>query len=134
MAEDCKEQVVPEYRKKVGEFLDLFTIAKRLQDDVSIAVEYLAERKQNYISRKHGILHNILLTDQLRLSQIYINLLSNAIKYTPDGGTIEVESELQKGTTFRVTLELAYASAEKENFKIQENTSDYHLPASGQVY
>ena len=61
-------------------------------------------------------------------------MLSNAIKYTPDGGTIEVESELQKGTTFRVTLELAYASAEKENFKIQENTSDYHLPASGQVY
>ena len=161
----------------------------------------LAEKKQNYISRKHGIYHNILLTDQLRLSQIYINLLSNAIKYTPNGGTvcfelfeepaedegkvrliglvsdtgigmspefmkdmysefsravdtrvnkvrgsglglaivkkivdmmggtIEVESELQKGTTFRVTLELAYASAEKENFKIQENTSDYHLPA-----
>ena len=51
----------------------------------------LAERKLHYISDKHGILEDMLLTDQLRLSQIYINLLSNAIKYTPEGGTVRFE-------------------------------------------
>ena len=51
----------------------------------------IAEKKLRYISKKHGILHNILLTDQLRLSQVYINLLSNAIKYTPEGGTVQFE-------------------------------------------
>ncbi len=39
----------------------------------------------------HDIAHNILLTDQMRLRQIYTNLLSNAAKYTQNGGKIEFE-------------------------------------------
>ena len=51
----------------------------------------ITEKNLHYKSKKHGILHNVLLTDQLRLSQIYINLLSNAIKYTPENGTVQFE-------------------------------------------
>lgn len=160
----------------------------------------IAEKNLHYRSKKHGILHNVLLTDQLRLSQIFINLLSNAIKYTPENGTvefefyqepsgtpgmvrligivsdngigmspefmkdmyqefsravdtrvnkvrgsglglaivkkivdmmdgtIEVESELQKGTTFRVTLELPYTDETVKEPQMQASLMGKRLP------
>lgn len=63
-----------------------------LCEDCSETVEGMASEKQlKYISKSHDISHRILLSDQLRLRQVYINLLSNAIKYTPAGGTVEFE-------------------------------------------
>ena len=163
----------------------------------------LVERKLHYISDKHGILHDVLFMDQLRLSQIFINLLSNAIKYTPEGGTIrfelfeeainepgrvrlvgivsdngigmspefmkemysefsravdtrvnkvrgsglglaivkkivdlmggtiQVESELQKGTTFRVELELAIAENEKTEADHSGGKQDLEISSRG---
>ena len=44
--------------------------------------------------------------DALRLDQVMGNLLSNAVKYTPDGGSIAVESMFGRGSTFRITLPL----------------------------
>lgn len=35
--------------------------------------------------------HNVLLSDQIRLGQIYMNLLSNAVKYTPENGDVKFE-------------------------------------------
>lgn len=32
-----------------------------------------------------------MLSDRLRIGQIYMNLLSNAVKYIPEGGTVELE-------------------------------------------
>lgn len=39
----------------------------------------------------HDISHNVLLSDQIRLGQIYMNLLSNAVKYTPENGDVKFE-------------------------------------------
>ena len=36
----------------------------------------------------HGVVHNSIVVDKVRLNQICINLLSNAVKYTPAGGHV----------------------------------------------
>ena len=49
------------------------------------AIAGMAEAKNIRFSGKlHNISHNVLLSDQIRLGQIYMNLLSNAVKYTPE--------------------------------------------------
>lgn len=49
------------------------------------AIAGMAEAKNIRFSGKlHDISHNVLLSDQIRLGQIYMNLLSNAVKYTPE--------------------------------------------------
>ena len=52
----------------------------------------MAEAKNIRFSGKlHNISHNVLLSDQIRLGQIYMNLLSNAVKYTPENGDVKFE-------------------------------------------
>ena len=52
----------------------------------------MADEKQiTYTIHLHDIFYNTVITDSLRLGQIYMNLLSNAIKYTPEGGKVDFE-------------------------------------------
>ena len=39
----------------------------------------------------HGIEHDRLIGNGVRLRQILINLLSNAVKYTPNGGAVSLD-------------------------------------------
>jgi len=56
------------------------------------AIAGMAEAKNIRFSGKlHDISHNVLLSDQIRLGQIYMNLLSNAVKYTPENGDVKLE-------------------------------------------
>ena len=55
-------------------------------------VEGMAEEKDiAYHVWPHDIIYPTVITDSLRLGQIYINLLSNAVKYTPEGGKVDFE-------------------------------------------
>lgn len=68
MSEMSKQSIVPEYLPYVEPFFDL-----------------------RFSGKLHDISRNVLLSDQIRLGQIYMNLLSNAAKYTPENGDVKFE-------------------------------------------
>ena len=57
-------------------------------------------QKNQTLNYSVNIQHNMILTDSLKIREIYVNLMSNAIKYTNEGGTISFsleEIEREKG-------------------------------------
>ena len=50
-------------------------------------------RKNQTLNYSVNIQHNMILTDSLKIREIYVNLMSNAIKYTDAGGTISFSLE-----------------------------------------
>ena len=49
------------------------------------------DKNQQFICNRHDIIYDTLVSDRLRIGQIYMNLLSNAVKYTQEGGKVELE-------------------------------------------
>ena len=43
------------------------------------------------------MIENEVRLDPAKMTQVFVNLLSNAIKFTPEGGSIEVDSEPDAG-------------------------------------
>ena len=50
-------------------------------------------QKNQTLNYSVNIQHNMILTDSLKIREIYVNLMSNAIKYTNEGGTISFSLE-----------------------------------------
>lgn len=63
-------------------------IAEQVFQVDSIIRSQTNEKGQEFIITSHGIVHEYLIGDGLRLRQVLINLLSNATKYTKVGGKI----------------------------------------------
>ena len=58
--------------------------------DLTAIIRQDAEDKQLRLTvDTDGIVHERIVTDRLRLEQIFLNILSNAVKFTPPGGTVE---------------------------------------------
>ncbi|MCL2661837.1 MAG: response regulator [Oscillospiraceae bacterium] len=71
-----------------------FNFEKTLQKVANVVNFRVDERRQMfYIHIGKGIPQTLIGDDQ-RLSQVITNLLSNAVKFTPDEGTIRLDSEL----------------------------------------
>lgn len=50
-----------------------------------------------------------VITDELRLTQIFINLLGNSVKFTPSGGTIILNAEILSEEEKHITIEFSVA-------------------------
>ena len=98
--------------KTVFKYTD-FSILDFIQEIDHMFKIQAEEKNQTLQFTKENILHEWVNGDRVHLMQIFSNLLSNAVKYTQKGGTIEVESELGKGSCFEVIM----------NLKVVENRS-----------
>ena len=63
-----------------------------LLDGIVKIVQPTVEKKNlKFDIRLHGIEHETLCFDALRLNQVLINLLSNAVKFTPENGSVTMD-------------------------------------------
>ena len=66
-------------------------LAEQIAQVDSIIRAQANERAHTFRIVTHGIEHEYLLCDGVRLRQVLLNLLSNAVKYTPNGGVITLD-------------------------------------------
>ena len=71
-----------------------FDFEKMLRRIVNIIIFRVDERKQKLYIHNSGNIPRLLIGDDHRLAQVITNLLSNATKFTPDEGTITLDSRL----------------------------------------
>lgn len=80
---------------RLGLHREVFDIASSL-DDVLASLRPQATAKSIHIDTNLAIPKTVS-ADPLRVKQIFFNLLSNALKFTPEGGSIHVQSTLRDG-------------------------------------
>ena len=61
-----------------------------LNDLKTIIQESVHSKQQRLYIDTQDILHEDIITDKLRLTQVLLNISSNAVKFTPVGGTINI--------------------------------------------
>ncbi|MFB0555844.1 MAG: sensor histidine kinase, partial [Phycisphaerae bacterium] len=59
-------------------------------------IKSYAEEKNIDIIGQKPIVFDQVYADKDMISQVIVNLLSNAVKYTPSGGSIKIESEVDE--------------------------------------
>ena len=73
-----------------------FNFEKTLQKVVNVITFRVDEKRQNLSVHIDRNIPKILYGDDQRLSQVIANLLSNAVKFTPDGGSVRLDTRLEK--------------------------------------
>jgi CheY-like chemotaxis protein len=69
----------------------------------------MKEKKQKFTVTTDPLIPAIIITDKQRLTQIITNLISNAIKFTPEEGSISLDSKLLDLNEDSCTLEIKVA-------------------------
>jgi len=73
-----------------------FSFIEMLQRVISVISFRVEEKKQNFTLRIDKKIPSIVIGDEQRLAQIITNLLGNAIKFTPNEGSVYLNSRLIK--------------------------------------
>jgi len=71
-----------------------FEFKKMLQKTADIITPRIDEKRQKFFISIDKEIPEILIGDDQRLSQVVANLLSNAVKFTPDEGSVSLDSKL----------------------------------------
>ncbi|MDR1100326.1 MAG: Cache 3/Cache 2 fusion domain-containing protein, partial [Treponema sp.] len=89
--------------------LEEFDFEKMLQQVVNVIEFRVNEKNQELIVHIGRDIPRFLVGDDQRLSQVIVNLLSNAVKFTPEGGTIRLETRIEKkeGRRYTILFEVA---------------------------
>jgi signal transduction histidine kinase/DNA-binding response OmpR family regulator len=82
-----------------------FDFEKMLQKVINVIGFRVDEKDQDLLVHIDPGIPRFLIGDDLRLSQVLTNLLSNAVKFTPEHGSIRLESRLKKKEDRLCTLE-----------------------------
>lgn len=70
---------------------DTVSLPEILENIVTIMQPQFREKNQWFSIRLQCVIHEQLISDALRLRQVFLNILSNACKFTPEGGTITMD-------------------------------------------
>lgn len=63
----------------------------KVNDVMDSIIDGSLREKNLKFSRTMNIMHENILCDPLKISEIFLNIFGNAVKYTPEGGKIHVE-------------------------------------------
>lgn len=78
---------------------------------------YTPQAEEKRIALKADVSENLyLLGDPVQLSRLFSNLIENALKYTPEGGTVEIQTG-KEGYQLRVSVRDTGIGIEPENIK-----------------
>lgn len=84
-----------------------FDFEKMIQDVFNVVQVKLDEKHQHFHLDIEEPLKNMIVSDELRLSQVLINLLNNAIKFTPENGDITLKVRFSDNTSKTSHLEVS---------------------------
>lgn len=73
------------------------SLAVLIRDAVEMIKSYAAEKNIN-VAEKSNIVCDQVIADKDMMSQVVVNLLSNAVKYTPEGGNVTIDTEVDDAT------------------------------------
>ncbi|MDR3052726.1 MAG: response regulator [Coriobacteriales bacterium] len=83
-----------------------FNFEKMLQRVVNVINFRIEEKHQLFSVSLDSTIPNTIIGDEQRLAQVITNLLSNANKFTPEGGTITVDTRLVDDNGKQVVIEV----------------------------
>ncbi|GHT64744.1 hypothetical protein FACS1894110_05020 [Spirochaetia bacterium] len=83
-----------------------FDFEKMLQQAVNVINFRVDEKQQKLTARIDRRIPRMLFGDDQRLSQVITNLLSNAVKFTPEGGSIHLDTRFVKEEKDLCTLQI----------------------------